>query len=36
MAIGFESHLRFLEIAKGSVGEIRNQFYTALAVNYIT
>jgi four helix bundle protein len=38
---GFEKNnnnefMRFLRIAKGSVGEVRNQLYIALAVNYIT
>lgn len=38
---GFEKNnnnefVRFLKIAKGSVGEVRNQLYIALAVNYIT
>jgi four helix bundle protein len=38
---GFEKNnnnefIRFLKIAKGSVGEVRNQLYIALAVNYIT
>jgi four helix bundle protein len=28
--------IRFLKIAKGSVGEVRNQLYIALVVNYIT
>ena len=28
--------IRFLKIAKGSVGEVRNQLYIALAVDYIT
>ncbi len=37
---GFESNnnnvfIRYLKIAKGSAGEVRNQLYTALAVNYI-
>ena len=37
---GFEKNnnnefIRFLKIAKGSVGEARNQLYIALAVNYI-
>ncbi len=37
---GFEKRnnnefIRFLKIAKGSVGETRNQLYIALAVNYI-
>ncbi len=37
---GFEKNnnnefIRFLKIAKGSVGEVRNQLYIALAVNYI-
>jgi len=38
---GFEKNnnnefIRFLKIAKGSVGETRNQLYIALGVNYIT
>lgn len=38
---GFEKNnnnefIRFLKIAKGSVGEARNQIYIALATNYIT
>ena len=38
---GFEKNnnnefIRFLKIAKGSVGEVRNHLYIALAVNYIT
>jgi len=38
---GFEKNnnnefIRFLKIAKGSVGEVRNQLYIALAVRYIT
>jgi len=38
---GFEKNnnnefIRFLKIAKGSTGEVRNQFYIALAINYIT
>jgi four helix bundle protein len=38
---GFEKNnnnefIRFLKIAKGSVGEVRNQLYIALVVNYIT
>jgi four helix bundle protein len=38
---GFEKNnnnefIRFLKIAKGSVGEVRNQLYIALAVNYIS
>jgi len=38
---GFEKNnnnefIRFLKIAKGSVGEARNQLYIALAVGYIT
>lgn len=38
---GFEKNnnnefIRFLKIAKGSVGETRNQLYIALAVGYIT
>ena len=38
---GFEKNnnnelIRFLKIAKGSVGEVRSQLYIALAVNYIT
>jgi four helix bundle protein len=37
---GFEKNnnnefIRFLKIAKGSIGEVRNQLYIALAVNYI-
>jgi four helix bundle protein len=37
---GFEKNnnnefIRFLKIAKGSVGEVRNQLHIALAVNYI-
>jgi len=37
---GFEKNtnnefIRFLKIAKGSLGEVRNQLYIALAVNYI-
>ncbi len=28
--------IRFLKIAKGSIGEVRNQLYIALAVGYIT
>lgn len=37
---GFEKNnnnefVRFLKIAKGSSGEVRNQLYIALAVNYI-
>jgi len=37
---GFEKNnnnefIRFLKIAKGSVGEVRNQLYIALAVNHI-
>jgi four helix bundle protein len=37
---GFEKNnnnefIRFLKIAKGSIGEIRNQLYIALAVKYI-
>jgi four helix bundle protein len=37
---GFEKNsnnefIRFLKIAKGSVGEVRNQLYIALVVNYI-
>ena len=37
---GFEKNnnnefVRFLKIAKGSAGEVRNQLYIALAVNYI-
>ena len=38
---GFEKNnnnefIRFLKIAKGSLGETRNQLYIALAVSYIT
>lgn len=38
---GFEKNnnnelVRFLRIAKGSVGEVRNQLYIALAVQYIS
>lgn len=38
---GFEKNnnnefVRFLKIAKGSVGETRNQLYIALAINYIS
>jgi len=38
---GFEKNnnnefIRFLKIAKSSVGEVRNQIYVALAINYIT
>ncbi len=38
---GFEKNnnnefIRFLKIAKGSLGETRNQLYIALAVGYIT
>jgi four helix bundle protein len=38
---GFEKNsnnefIRFLKIAKGSTGEVRNQLYIALAINYIT
>lgn len=38
---GFEKNnnnefVRFLRIAKGSVGEVRNQLYIALAISYIT
>jgi len=39
---GFEKNnnnnefIRFLKIAKGSVGEVRNQLYIALAINYIS
>ena len=38
---GFEKNnnnefIRFLKISKGSLGEVRNQLYIALAVNYIT
>jgi len=38
---GFEKNnnnefIRFLKIAEGSVGEVRNQLYIALAVGYIT
>lgn len=37
---GFEKNsnnefIRFLKISKGSIGEVRNQLYLALAVNYI-
>jgi four helix bundle protein len=37
---GFEKNnnnefIRFLKIAKGSIGEVRNQLYIALAVKYI-
>jgi four helix bundle protein len=37
---GFEKNnnnefIRFLKIAKGSIGEVRNQLYIAFAVNYI-
>lgn len=37
---GFEKNnnnefVRFLRIAKGSVGEVRNQLYIALSINYI-
>jgi four helix bundle protein len=37
---GFEKNnnnefIRFLKIAKGSIGEVKNQLYIALAVNYI-
>jgi four helix bundle protein len=37
---GFEKNnnnefIRFLKIAKGSIGEVRNQLYIELAVNYI-
>lgn len=37
---GFEKNnnnefVRFLKIAKGSAGEVRNQLYIALAINYI-
>jgi four helix bundle protein len=37
---GFEKNnnnefIRYLKIAKGSVGEVRNQLYIALAINYI-
>ncbi len=37
---GFEKNnnnefIRFLKITKGSIGEVRNQLYIALAVNYI-
>lgn len=38
---GFEKNnnnefIRFLKIAKGSAGEVKNQLYIALAVDYIT
>ena len=38
---GFEKNnnnefIRFLKITKGSIGEVRNQLYIALAINYIT
>jgi len=38
---GFEKNnnnefIRFLKMAKGSVGEVRNQLYIALTVNYAT
>ena len=38
---GFEKNnnnefVRFLKIAKGSSGEVRNQLYIALAINYIS
>lgn len=38
---GFEKNnnnefIRFLRIAKGSTGEVRNQLYIALAVGYVT
>ncbi|HOZ36940.1 MAG TPA: four helix bundle protein [bacterium] len=38
---GFEKNnnnefIRFLKIAKGSIGEVRNQLYIALVINYIT
>lgn len=38
---GFEKNnnnefVRFLKIAKGSAGEVRNQLYIALAISYIT
>jgi four helix bundle protein len=38
---GFEKNnnnefIRFLKISKGSVGEVRNQLYISLVVNYIT
>jgi len=38
---GFEKNntnefIRYLKIAKGSVGEVRNQLYIALSINYIT
>lgn len=38
---GFEKNnnnelIRYLKIAKGSLGEVRNQLYIALAVGYIT
>lgn len=38
---GFEKNnnnefIRFLKIAKGSSGEVRNQLYIALAINYIS
>jgi four helix bundle protein len=37
---GFEKNnnnefIRFLKIAKGSIGEVRNQLYIALAIGYI-
>ncbi len=37
---GFEKNnnnefIRFLRISKGSVGEVRNQLYIALTINYI-
>lgn len=38
---GFEKNnnnefIRYLKITKGSVGEVRNQLYIALAIGYIT
>jgi len=38
---GFEKNnnnefIRFLKIAKGSIGEVRNQLYVALSIRYIT
>ena len=38
---GFEKNnnnefIRYLKITKGSVGEVRNQLYIALSINYIT
>lgn len=40
MVEGFEKNnnnelIRYLKISKGSVGEVRNQLYIALAINYI-